>query len=148
MYQNCNCRTNPNSHPQFFIRRSDIAFDPRVAYVESVCASLAESRFGPGRVLPVTVNWSDRLENEPAVFFDLLDDGATVSYWDAQLCGRCASPHVSKGETHNVGRYALAHARAGAKFSGTQNTAGGNGSVNERAVLRPPLTPNQGRGSP
>ncbi len=144
MYQNCNCRTNPNSHPQFFIRRSDIAFDPRVAYVESVCASLAESRFGPGCVLPVSVNWSDRLELEPAVFSDLLDDGGTVSYWDAQLCGRCASPHVSKGETHNVDRYAL----TSAKFSGTQNAAGRNASVNERAVLRPPLTPNQGRGSP
>ena len=128
MYQNHIRRTTPkitpNSHPQFFIRRSEIAFDPRVAYVESVCASLAESRFGPGRVLPVTVNWSDRLELEPTVFFDLLDDGGTVSYWDTQLCGRCT------------------------KFSGTQNTAGGNASVNERAVLRPPLTPNQGRGSP
>ena len=128
-------KITPNSHPQFFIRRSEFAFDPRVAYVESVCASLAESRFGPGCVLPVTVNWSDRLENEPAVFFDLLDDGATVSYWDAQLCGRCT------------------------KFPGTQNTAGSGfstgrvlpgqkPSVNERAVLRPPLSPNQGRGSP
>ena len=128
MYQNHIRRTTPkitpNSHPQFFIRCSEFAFDPRVAYVESVCASLAESRFGPGRVLPVTVNWSDRLELEPTVFFDLLDDGGTVSYWDTQLCGRCT------------------------KFSGTQNTAGGNASVNERAVLRPPLTPNQGRGSP
>ena len=128
-------KITPNSHPQFFIRRSEFAFDPRVAYVESVCASLAESRFGPGRVLPVTVNWSDRSKLEPAVFSDLLDDGGTVSYWDAQLCGRCT------------------------KFPGTQNTAGSGfstgrvlpgqkPSVNERAVLRPPLSPNQGRGSP
>ena len=124
MYQNCNCRTNPNTHPQFFIPRSDIAFDTRVAYIESVCATLVESRFGPGRTSPVVINLSDRPELEPTVFFDLLDDGGTVSYWDTQLCGRCT------------------------KFSGTQNTAGGNASVNERAVLRPPLTPNQGRGSP
>ena len=50
MYKNRISRTTPNRHPQFFIRRSEIAFDERVAYVESVCATLVESRFGPGRV--------------------------------------------------------------------------------------------------
>ena len=158
MYQNHIRRTTtkitPNTHPQFFIRRSEFAFDPRVAYVESVCASLVESRFGPGRVLPVTVNWSDRLELESAVFSDLLDDGGTVSYWDAQLCGRCASPHVSKGETHNVGRDAL----TSAKFSGTRVSEPGavaTGFLNRNSLGRagPPRcglsgTAFLGRGSP
>ena len=67
-------------HPQFFIRRSEIAFDHRVAYIESVCATLVESRFGPGRVTPVVINLSDRPELEPAVFYDLCDDGMVPSY--------------------------------------------------------------------
>lgn len=50
MHQNRIRRTTPkrtpNSHPQFFIRRSEIVFDKRARYVESVCATLIESRFG------------------------------------------------------------------------------------------------------
>ncbi len=74
MYEDRICRTNPNRHPQFFIRRSEIAFDERVAYIESVCAVLIESRFGPGRVPPVVINLSDRPELERAVFYDLSED--------------------------------------------------------------------------
>src|SRR5664279_3456590 len=73
MYQENIRPTTPNSQPQFYIRRSQIAFDDRVAYVESVCATLIESRFGRGRVSPVIIKLSDRPELEPAVFFDLSD---------------------------------------------------------------------------
>ena len=74
MYKNHICRTTPNRHPQFFIRRSDIAYgvDKR-RYVESVLAVLIESRFGPGRVDPVVINLSDRPEPGAAVFYDLSD---------------------------------------------------------------------------
>ena len=74
MYKNRISRTPPNRHPQFFIRRSDIAFDERVAYVESVCWALVESRFGPGRISPVIVNLSDRPKLAPAPLYDLCDE--------------------------------------------------------------------------
>ena len=73
MYQDRIRCTTPNRHPPFFIRHSDIAFDKRIAYIESVCATLIESRFGPGRVDPVIIDFSDRPELEPAVFYDLCD---------------------------------------------------------------------------
>ena len=80
MYQERIRRTSPkrtpNSLPQLFIRRAEIVFDERAAYIESVCATLIESRFGPGRVDPVIVNLSDRPEPGAAVFYDLCDDGS------------------------------------------------------------------------
>jgi len=60
----------PNGHPQFYIRRSEIEFDPKVKYVEHVCAILLESRFGPGRTTPLYTCLSDQPELEPAVFYD------------------------------------------------------------------------------
>ena len=138
---------NPNSHPHLFIRRSEIAFAD-TTFVERVLAILIESRFGPGGEYEKLESPRDLPDFEPVLFSDLLDDDLSVSFWDAQNCQRCRSPHVSKGVTHNIECHALAHARACATFSGTQNPAGGNASVNERAVSRPPVTPNQGRGSP
>ena len=96
MYKNRISRTNTTTtsprtnrrHPKFFIRRSDIAFDERVAYVESVCASLVESRFGPGRVDPCIINLSERPELEPAVFYDLCDDGEAVPCYALSPLGR------------------------------------------------------------
>ena len=88
MYKNRISRNNKNSHPKFFIRRSDIAFDERVAYVESVCASLVESRFGPGRVDPCIINLSERPKLDPAVFYDLCDDGEAVPCYALSPLGR------------------------------------------------------------
>ena len=143
MYQNCNCRTNPNSPSQFFIRRSDIAFDPRVAYVESVCASLAESRFGPGCVLPVSVNWSDRLELEPVPLSDLCDDGELVSSYDLA--------HLSF-LGHKILRYTQASCLRSDKFSGTHGlSAKQMGLLDAEPNMHhstSALSPNQGRGSP
>lgn len=39
------------------------------ARIDSVCATLLESRYGPGRVSQLVVNLSDIPELEPAVFF-------------------------------------------------------------------------------
>src|SRR4051812_34953872 len=75
MYHECVRRTTPKRNPQFLIRRCDIPFDRRTAYVEGVCSTLVESRFGPGRVEPIIVNLSNRPERERAVFYDLADDG-------------------------------------------------------------------------
>jgi hypothetical protein len=65
------------SHPQLFIRRSEIAFDLRAAYVDSVCRALIESRFGPGAFYepsPAVINWSNRPNLEPVLVSDLLND--------------------------------------------------------------------------
>jgi len=135
MYQNSIRRTStnirPNSHPQFFIRRSEIAFDERVAFIESVCATLIESRFGPGRVSPVVINLSDRPELEPAVFFDLCDaepDGLVPCY--------AISPLGRKGYQVIEAAYRRA------KQMGLLDAA--PHAHNSTATL----TPNQGRGSP
>ena len=83
MYQNHIPRKAENGHPQFFIDRSQIPIDPRVAYIESVCATLVESRFGPGRVSTIVISLSDRPELEPAVFYDIDDnqpDGLAPCY--------------------------------------------------------------------
>ena len=83
MYNECDrCKTT-KPHPKFFIPRSEIEFDPRVAYIESVCTTLVESRFGPGRVDTILIDLGDRPELEPAVFYDLCEgvpDGRVPCY--------------------------------------------------------------------
>ncbi len=65
MYKNRISRPTNNRRPQFFIPRSDFATDERVAYVESVCAVLLESRFGPGDNSPWIFDWNGQQELEP-----------------------------------------------------------------------------------
>jgi hypothetical protein len=138
MNQDHDCRTTPNrtpnSHPQFFIRRSEIAFDPRRAYIESVCATLIESRFGPGRPTPVLIKLTDQPERGATVFYDLCDDtpdgpnGLTPCY--------ALSPVGRNG-------YQLVEA--------AYRRAKQMGLVDVRLTVRnspADLTPNQGRGSP
>ena len=129
MYENRISHNKQNRHPQFFIRRSEIAFDPRAAYVEHVCAILIESRFGPGRVSPVVISLSDRPELEPAVFYDLTDVGTVPCYALSPL-GRAGYQVVE-----------AAYRRA--KQMGLLDDVGPN-AHNSTSTL----TPNQGRGSP
>ncbi len=79
MYQNTIRRPTANRNPNFHVRCSDIAFDERVAFIESVCATLIESRFGPGRG-SLLVTLSGRPELEPAAFFDLMDNELVPFY--------------------------------------------------------------------
>jgi hypothetical protein len=129
MYKNRLCRTTPNLQPQFFIRRSDIAFDERVRYVESVCQVLIESRFGPGRVAPFVIDLSDRPEPEASVFYDLCDDGEMVPCYSMSPQGR-------------AGHQVVEAAYRRTKQMGLLD-AGPNASNSTAA-----LTQNQGRGSP
>jgi len=68
--------TNPLSS----IRLNPIPRDEKAAFVESICAVLIESRFGPGRTFEFFVDQPDRPELEPAVFFDLTDEGPIPCY--------------------------------------------------------------------
>ncbi len=129
MYKNRICRTNPKRHPQFFILRSDIAFDERVRYVESVCQVLIESRFGACLVEPVTIDLSDRPELEPVVFYDLCEDGEMVPCYSMSPQGR-------------TGYQVVEAAYRRAKQMGL--VGAGQNARNSTAAL----TPNQGRGSP
>jgi len=78
MYKHSHQRSikNPLSH----IRLNPIPRDEKAAFVESVCAVLIESRFGPGRTCQIVVDLSDRPELEPAVFYDLTDEGLIPCY--------------------------------------------------------------------
>ncbi|MFN0280316.1 MAG: hypothetical protein ACKVRN_17195 [Pyrinomonadaceae bacterium] len=129
MKRNRICRTTPNRHPQFFIRRSEIAFDEKVRYVESVCQVLIESRFGPGCVDPVVIDLSDRPEPGAAVFYDLSENGEMVPCY-------ALSPH------RRAGFQVVEAAYRRAKQMGlvTTRPSGHN--------LKADTSPNQGRGSP
>jgi len=78
MYKNSHQRSikNPLSH----IRLNPIPRNEKAAFVESVCAVLIESGFVPGRTLEFFFDQPDRPELEPAVFFDLTDDGLVPCY--------------------------------------------------------------------
>jgi len=64
----------PINNPLSSIRLNPIPRNEKAAFVESICAVLIESRFGPGRTCQFFVDQPDRPELEPAVFFDLSDD--------------------------------------------------------------------------
>ena len=135
MYKNRISRPNVDLHPQFFIRRSEIAFDERVAFVESVCATLIESRFGPGAIFeasPVIVNLRDRPELEPASLYDLFDDGMLPSY--------ALSPQG------RAGYQVIEAAYRRRKQMGLLNA--GPNARNSTAALTPIYSANLGRGSP
>lgn len=77
-----NCCPNPLA-----IRLPAIALDEKAALVESICDTLIESRFGPGRACQLIVELSDHPELEPAVFFDL-SDGVPVPCYALSPLGR------------------------------------------------------------
>lgn len=129
MYKNRISRTTSKRQPQFFIRRSEIAFEERTAYVESVLAVLIESRFGFDCVAPVTIVLSDRSAPEPAVFFDLSEQGMVVPCHGLSTLGR-KGYQVVEAEYRRAKQMGLLDAMPNARNSTTA------------------LQPNQGRGSP
>jgi len=134
MYKNRISRTPVSHDPQFLIRRADIAYDERMAFVESVCQTLIESRFGPGsnyEALPVVINLGDRSELEPAVFYDFdhSDPNGLVSFYTLPFLGR-AGYQVVEAAYRRAKQVGLLDAAPNARNSTSA------------------LTPNQGRGSP
>ena len=133
--------TTDNRHSSFFIRCYERAFGPEAEHVESVCASLIESRFGLGRYMPVIVVLTDRTEREPA---------------------KLHKPAREQGRNTQVGCIALAYARAYAPekllarnsdqaIETAYRIAKQMGLLDAEPNVRNSmsvLTPNQGRGSP
>jgi len=143
MYKDRIRHITPNSHPQFFIRRPEIAFDERLPFIESVLETLIESRFGPGGVYHSGLRSSvpsetgatafydlcDRPGLESAPLFDLFDDGETVPFHALSLLGRAA------------------HQVVDAAFR-TENQMGFLASASHRSSLTSDWSSNLGRGSP
>ena len=123
-----------SSHPQLFIRRSEITFDERARYVEFVCDVWNEGRFGPGRVAPVVLDMSDRTEFEPVSFLDLEDSGQIGLNGSLRFC--------TLGPQGRAGHHAVeaAFRRARHMRSVTAAPHGNSFIANYSA--------NQGRGSP
>ncbi len=132
MYENRICRTKPKSHQQFFIRRSEIAFDERVRYVESVCQVLIESRFGACLAEPVTIDLSDRPEPEAAVFYDLTNNEMVPCYSLSPLSS------LRRRNGYQVIEAAYRRAKQMGLLDAIPNAHSSTAA----------LTPNQGRGSP
>ena len=79
------------------IRLAPFAVDERAVFVHSVCASLIDSRFGPGRSTPMVVNLSESPEIEPAAFCDLTIEGPLPSYSilpDSEVARRCMADAI------------------------------------------------------
>ena len=69
-----------NSPKPFSIRLEPIPFNEKAAFVESVCASLMDSRFGPGRPTPIVTDLRNLPDREPAVFCDMTIEGPVPCY--------------------------------------------------------------------
>ncbi len=69
-----------NSPKPFSIRLDPIPVNEKAVYVESVCAVLIESRFGPGRSRPVVIDLRKLPEREATVIYDLTVGGPVPSY--------------------------------------------------------------------
>ncbi len=78
MNQDRTCCTSTNRPLQFTIRSSDFALDERLPYIESVCAVLIESRFGPHQVEPWILYWNCQPELDPEHQYDLFDEVQTA----------------------------------------------------------------------
>ena len=132
MNQNSIRCTNPNFQPNLFVRLPGIEIDPRVKYIESVCQVLIESRFGPGCVKPVVINFGDRPELEPVPLLGRANfiTSAILVY---------SALKISLGRK---GYQLVEAAYQRAKQMGIVDAA--PNAHNSTAAL----TPNQGRGSP
>lgn len=80
MNQNCIDRTSSGHNLRILTRMADITYDKRAAYVKSVCSTLTDSRFGPGRVKPIAIRLSEWPELEPAVFYEMSPAGPAPAY--------------------------------------------------------------------
>ena len=100
MYENLIRRPSSASPKQpFSIRLDPIAVHKKVAYIDSVCAALIESRFGPGWSTPFDMDLRESPDREPAIFYDLTIDGLVPCYTilsDSEVARRCMADAVRR----------------------------------------------------
>ncbi len=81
MYENLIRKSPTANNPKPFpIRLDPIPVHEKVVYIDSVCAALNDSRFGPGREWPMMTDFRTGPDREPAVFCDLTLEGPIPSY--------------------------------------------------------------------
>jgi hypothetical protein len=71
----CSLRSKPLP-----IRLTPLPVDERAVFVHSVCASLIDSRFGPGRSTPMVVHLSEWPERGATALYDLTIEGPIPLY--------------------------------------------------------------------
>ena len=79
------------------IRLAPLPVDERVVFVHSVCASLIDSRFGPGRSTPMVVHLSEWPELESAALYDLTIEGPVPCYSilpDSEVARQCMTDTI------------------------------------------------------
>ncbi len=88
-----------NSQKSFSIRLDPIPVQEKVVYINSVCAALLDSRFGPGREWPMMTDLRRGPDREPAVFCDLTVEGPVPAYTilpDSEMARRYAAYIISQ----------------------------------------------------
>ena len=91
------CPSAPHCSRPLPIRLSPSPVDERVVFVHSVCASLIDSRFGPGRSTQMVISLSEWPELEQAAFCDLTIEGPVPSYSilpDCEVARRVAAAAI------------------------------------------------------
>ena len=71
MYESLISRPSAANRKQpFSIRLDPMPVHEKLAYIDSVCATLIESRFGPGWSTPFVMDVTESPDREPAIFYD------------------------------------------------------------------------------
>ena len=81
------------------IRLVPLPVDERAVFVHSVCASLMDSRFGPGRSTPIVIDLRELPELGAAAFCDLTIDGPAPCYTilpDSEVARRYAAAAIRR----------------------------------------------------
>ncbi len=60
-----------NTQKPLSIRLEPLPFNEKAAFVESLCATMIESRFGPGHSVPVNYRLTEQPDTEPAIFDEM-----------------------------------------------------------------------------
>jgi len=108
MYNDLTRQPSAKRQP-FSIRLDPIPVHEKVVYIESVCAALIDSRFGPGRSRPIVIDIKQKPELEPAVFYDLTVDGPVPCYTihpDSEMARRYVADIV-RHELSRAGRSSI-----------------------------------------
>ena len=100
MYENLiTPQSRSNSQNTLSVRLAAIPIHEKVAYIDSVCAALNDTRFGR-RMTPFIINLSELPEDEEAVFCEMTADGPVPSYVvrpDSELARRYAADILRQG---------------------------------------------------
>ena len=110
MYENLIHQPPTEKHEQpFSIRLNPIPVHEKVGYIDSVCAALIDSRFGPGREWLSMIDLRSGPDRERAVFCDMTVEGPVPSYTilpDSEMARRYSN-EIIRDELERINREAM-----------------------------------------